>query len=146
SNDTTVRLWDAATAAEIAVLNGHKKAVLGVAFAPDGKVIMTTSEDGTVLLWDVFSTQMLIEASKVAVPRCLTREQREQFGLSPQPPKWCLEMGKWPYQHVLVEQWIDQRLATRTPVGAFHLARFKDPMYVLTKSIGWAPNAQQVAR
>jgi hypothetical protein len=41
--------------------------------------------------------QDLVDAAKAAVPRCLTREQRVQFGLPPEPPKWCIEMHKWPY-------------------------------------------------
>ena len=38
-------------------------------------------------------------------------------------------------------------LAARAPIGGLVIARFKDPIYVLTQSIGWKPNTpDQAAR
>jgi hypothetical protein len=34
------------------------------------------------------------------VPRCLTPEQRERLFLAPEPPRWCIDMRKWPYDTV----------------------------------------------
>ena len=44
SDDKTVRLWDAATGAAVATLEGHTASVVAVAFSPDGKRILTGSE------------------------------------------------------------------------------------------------------
>ncbi|KAK3276423.1 hypothetical protein CYMTET_15499 [Cymbomonas tetramitiformis] len=52
SRDGTVRLWDAATGEEQAVLRGHDQEVLSVAFSADGKTVASGSRDGTVRLWD----------------------------------------------------------------------------------------------
>jgi hypothetical protein len=52
SGDDTARIWDAATAKEIAVLRGQKSTVLSAAFSPDGARIVTASEDSTARIWD----------------------------------------------------------------------------------------------
>ena len=55
SDDSTARLWDAASGAEIAVLSGHQSAVRSAAFSPDGTRIVTASGDSTARLWDAAS-------------------------------------------------------------------------------------------
>ena len=52
SADKTARIWDAATAKEIAVLRGHDDAVNSAAFSPDGSRIVTASDDKTARIWD----------------------------------------------------------------------------------------------
>jgi WD40 repeat protein len=52
SDDKTARLWDAATAKEIAVLRGHDEGVSSAAFSPDGTRIVTASDDKTARQWD----------------------------------------------------------------------------------------------
>ena len=55
--DKTARIWDAATAKEIAVLRGHDDSVYSAAFSPDGSRIVTASEDKTARIWDAASAQ-----------------------------------------------------------------------------------------
>jgi dipeptidyl aminopeptidase/acylaminoacyl peptidase len=57
SLDKTARIWDAASAKEIAVLRGHGDDVNSAAFSPDGSRIVTASEDKTARIWDAASAR-----------------------------------------------------------------------------------------
>jgi WD40 repeat protein len=61
SNDHTIRLWNARTAAQLNVFQGHTGKVFSVAFSLDGKEIMSGSEDRTVKIWDA-STGACLES------------------------------------------------------------------------------------
>ncbi|MCZ6598515.1 MAG: serine/threonine protein kinase [Planctomycetota bacterium] len=51
SDDGGVRIWDARTGEELALLEGHLEEVKCVDFLPDGRVV-TGSVDGTLRVWD----------------------------------------------------------------------------------------------
>jgi WD40 repeat protein len=47
-----VKIWDIETGQEICTLRGHKGTVYGVSYSPDGRHLATSSDDGTVIIWD----------------------------------------------------------------------------------------------
>jgi len=51
-DDGTVRIWDAATWQQRAVLAGSASLVAAVAVAPDGSWLASGSLDGTVRIWE----------------------------------------------------------------------------------------------
>jgi serine/threonine protein kinase len=55
SKDTTVRLWDMETGAQLACLEGHEAEVVSVAFSTDGRRALSGSIDKAVRLWDLES-------------------------------------------------------------------------------------------
>jgi len=46
-------MWNAETGKVLHTLKGHKRQVTSVAFSPDGKWLLSSSSDQTLLLWDV---------------------------------------------------------------------------------------------
>jgi WD40 repeat protein len=55
-----IRLWDAASGAEVRRLQGHIARVSSLAFNPDGKTLASASWDGTVRLWHIATGQELM--------------------------------------------------------------------------------------
>ncbi len=74
SGASAVRLWDAAAGRKLRELEGHTGGVTAVAFAPDGKALVSASHDGTLRVWDPADGK---EVRKVQVPDD-TPEERER--------------------------------------------------------------------
>jgi len=61
SDDSTARLWDAASGKQLAELRGHSNWVRSAAFSPDGQRVVTASYDSTARIWDAASGKQLTE-------------------------------------------------------------------------------------
>jgi WD40 repeat protein len=53
------RLWNAAIGTPLGTPLKHQSIVYAVAFSPDGKTVLTGSQDGTARLWDAATAQPL---------------------------------------------------------------------------------------
>lgn len=47
-----IELWDLTTREKINTLDGHTSIVEALVFSPDGKTLVSTGRDGTILIWD----------------------------------------------------------------------------------------------
>jgi WD40 repeat protein/serine/threonine protein kinase len=52
-DDNTIHFWDANTREELFSLFGHHDRILGLQFTPDGRLLISISEDGTIRVWGV---------------------------------------------------------------------------------------------
>lgn len=110
--DGTARIWDVATGKAVASFTAHKDRVTSAAYSPDGRRVVTSSWDKTARIWDTFwDTDELMANAKKAAPRCLTTKERSEAFLGPEPPAWCIEMGKWPYSSAGWKDWLAKRRA-----------------------------------
>ena len=57
--DYSIRLWDVATGKEVRRFLGHTASLMGVAFTPDGRQVLSASYDSTLRLWDVQTGRQL---------------------------------------------------------------------------------------
>jgi hypothetical protein len=118
--DSTARLWDAETGRQLRVLTDIG-GMFRARFTPDGSKVLTESGGPAFCkdlacketqpwrgrLWPVFAdVSAMLENAKAAAPRCLTPDQRAQAFLDPEPPTWCVEMEKWPYQSQEWKEWL----------------------------------------
>jgi WD40 repeat protein len=114
SADFTARLWNAGTGAEMGVLRARGYDVADAIFNRQGTRVATRNSDNVVRIWRVFkSTAELVDQAKADVPRCLTPDEREKASLEREPPDWCVEQQKWPYNDESWTQWLVDRNAGR---------------------------------
>lgn len=52
SRDNTVRLWDVAKLTDAVTITGHSKPIANLCWSEDGKLLLTSSKDKKIRLWD----------------------------------------------------------------------------------------------
>ena len=58
--DSAIRIWDVAGGKEMGQCRGHKTKVTSVTWSPDGKRLVSASDDATVTVWEPKSGRMLL--------------------------------------------------------------------------------------
>jgi WD40 repeat protein len=93
SSDKTARLWEVQTGREVRVFSSDHAVTLAVtAFSPDGRSILTASQDFTVLQWQT-DLQDAIQLVCGLLSRDLTDEERKQYGIPNDGPT-CPELAE----------------------------------------------------
>jgi hypothetical protein len=112
--DGALRIWSMRSGMELAVIKGRmsgKNSGASVAFSSDGNSVVLVDGD-TFRQWQLPAAgpERLAHGLK-AVPHCLPLERRAQLLLEsdPAPPRWCIELQKWPYHTAEWKQWLADR-------------------------------------
>lgn len=83
--DSTVRLWDASSGAEIAVLRGHVDGVDQVRFSPDGRWLASSATADGIRVW-ALRTDDLLDIARERTTRGLTEAECARYLHGPCPP------------------------------------------------------------
>jgi WD40 repeat protein/Tfp pilus assembly protein PilF len=112
SIDQTVRVWAALSGKPTrAPLESAVVQFLHAAFSPDGTRILATSLF-EARIWKIFKDDReFVARAKEVAPRCLSPAERKSMFLPPQPPLWCIELQKWPYQTASWQRWLSAKRA-----------------------------------
>jgi WD40 repeat protein len=78
SEDGTARVWDAETGQPLLTLTGHTLGILDIAISPDGKHLVTSSQDGSIRFY-VLPVDELIALAQSRLTRSLTKGECQQF-------------------------------------------------------------------
>jgi WD40 repeat protein len=87
-----IKLWDIASGQEKGELNGHGNSVLGLAFTPDGKMLVSGSVDQTVKVWDLATGKDV---------RTLKGHSKEVWPVAVSPDGTVLASGGYDHQIML---------------------------------------------
>ena len=120
---TTISEFDAVTGRalmSVALLSGRKA---GLDFVNTPFDRLTTNDDRSVIasqmnntVWAMFwSTQDYLDAVELMLPRCLTLEERKAIGVEEEPPAWCIERAKWPFETNDWQDWLRFKRANANP-------------------------------
>ena len=71
-------VWDAETGQPLLTLTGHTLGILDIAISPDGKHLVTSSQDGSIRFY-VLPVDELIALAQSRLTRSLTKEECQQF-------------------------------------------------------------------
>jgi WD40 repeat protein len=111
-----ISLWQLSSAEERATIPLQESSSMSL--SPDGHLLLRQGgyRNTRRLIDRLFSrTEDTVAAARKAVARCLTPQERKAAFIDPEPPDWCIEMDKVPYNTEEWKFWLAQRRAGHTP-------------------------------
>jgi WD40 repeat protein len=126
-----VRIWNAATGALVMELSGHSGAVTSVAYSPDGSLLASASEDGSVKIWNAANGSL---ARTISLPGCIVQS------VAWSPSGAAVAAGSWgtadaPWSHN-VSVWNPS-----TGAYQYNLSNSVNPI----NAVAWSPDGSAIA-
>jgi WD40 repeat protein len=70
--DSMIHFWDVDTGEEIDTLEGHTEGIIHIAFSPIDNILISTSLDGSIRLWDIDqNTNMILHENLEHIEKCI---------------------------------------------------------------------------
>jgi WD40 repeat protein len=117
--DRVIRVWSAQSGLELGrlpALDDPKVPMIAAEHADQKGLDLTVHAASRAerYVWPIILDRIsLVAAARRRLPRALLRNQRDQHFLDPEPPRWCVELKKWPYHTEAWQQWLDDTKAGR---------------------------------
>lgn len=106
-NQGKIVIVDVASANIVATIQAASETIVEAVFDESGRGIQSLLKSGKTVFTKVTAQKTeLVELAKQKLPRCLTPKQRRQHFLSKEPPIWCVELRKWPYDSYQWREWL----------------------------------------
>ncbi len=106
-SDHAIGVWTMAAGEETAQMAPIEGALT---LSPDARLLLRGGGSEAVRVDRIFAQPSdTVAAGRTAAPRCLTRAERDADFLDAEPPAWCIEMNKWPYQGPDWQAWLAAR-------------------------------------
>ena len=64
TDDYAVRLWDVASFNQLKEFSGHTQLVTSISFSPDGRHMVSASQDSTIRIWDLGSGEQIFKMTE----------------------------------------------------------------------------------
>jgi WD40 repeat protein len=115
--DGTFSMIDVATGRPVDQVNwtflaGTK--TVPMAFDPSGRRVLFLYNNEPIAWSFIPSVQEMLDTARAYVPSCISPANRSDFYLADEPPAWCIELGKKPYDTEDWKQWLANKKAGKT--------------------------------
>ena len=111
----SMEVFDLATAKRRQLINLEKSSndyggpFDGLLISDDG-LVAASFNSGAV--WNMrWSADDIGDHLRAILPRCLTLKEREDVHLGAEPPDWCIELSKWPFDGPEWKRWLEVKKA-----------------------------------
>jgi hypothetical protein len=103
-------IWSTRTGNQLFLLAGDDPQL-----TDDGRALIINTHSGTKEIVIEESPQHRIAEIAESISRCLTLAERYRLSLDAEPPAWCIELEKWPYQTQDWKDWLKFKRANANP-------------------------------